>query len=268
MFFPKRYVLKFVAGVIGKLGKGPHSSPVNETDFYTDKPLGVIPSVYTFLFKTSDGVIGADIRSLVDYTADTLTNPYTSSEVTSEDQHRYSRHVHLLKKFGWFTSHILPLNDRSSEQLLAPSLPESFTQAAGPNLKQITVNTFSVLAQYHYVDYNWFCNLTVADLKQLYYLLYQLWTDRLDLQPEQKLKIVPSLSGDLNLFRNYRSVKLYTDDMEDVLRMELLSILKRLLSSPDQTARKEGGLYFLLGLVIVSPGAAAAYPTLHNAVIY
>jgi hypothetical protein len=246
-----KYALRFVAGIIRKIGLGPlkDEPAVNETDFYTDTPIELIPDVYRFRFNTARGIIVADIRSLMDYTGDNLTSPYTTEEINDKDKYRYSKQCSLLKKFGWFISHDpLKSNDVS--------------------VTQLTVDTFSVLSQHHYVDYNWFTELTMKDLKNLYYLLNELWTLRLELSAEQKGRIVPSLECNNTLCPNYRSVKLYTDDMEDVLRTELLSILKLLLSGADQTACKEGGLYFLLGLVMVSPKAASSYPTLHSAANY
>jgi hypothetical protein len=184
----------------------------------------------------------------MDYTGDKLTSPYATEQINDKDQYRYSKQLGLLKKFGWFTSH-------------------DPVKSSDVGVTQLTVDTFSVLSQHHYVDYNWFTELTLKDLKNFYYLLNELWTLRLELSADQKVRIVPSLEGD-SLCPNYRSVKVYTDDMEDVLRTELLSILKLLLSSEDQTACKEGGLYFLLGLVMVSPKAASSYPTLHSAANY
>ena len=244
--YERRCTHKFIKAYMCRLGSPYKETPINEEDFYTGKHIRVIPEVYRFTFKASNGVLIADIRSLMDYTGDLLTNPYTSDEIQPEDQVRYTRQLKLLRNFNWFTSHNIS--------------PGELT------LEQQTVNAFSDLSQHHYVDYNWFIALTATDLKNLYLGLHDLWSIRLELQADQKRKIAPSLGPDLNLCPNHRAVKLYTDDMSHILRTELLHVLKLLLSSADNTVRKEGGLYFLLGLVMVSPCAAGAYPILHNAV--
>jgi hypothetical protein len=268
----RRYAIRFVAGIIQKIGGFYRASKIiNDEDFYTGKPVGLIPPVYRFVFKvkvkvkdakdksteTEATYIVSDIRSLVDYTGETLTNPYSTDTVDPEDQARYLKQVRILNQYGWFTSHDLKVN------LKAKLKAKSTTTDS--DARQLTVNIFSKLSQHHYVDYTWFTDLTMQNLKRLYFLLHELWTERLDLSDDTKRKIAPTLTGDLVLCRNYRSVKLYTDDMEDLLRRELLAILNLLMSGD---CCKEGGLYFLLGLVIVSPEAAAAYPSLHTAVTY
>lgn len=221
----------------------------NQTDFYTGKAVHLIPLVFRFKIQINKYSYFCDIRSLYDYTGDTLTNPYTSEPVSEEDQNRYSKQLHWLSKYRW------PISHRTIEIKF--------------HCEQLTINVFSELSQFHYVDYQWFTDLSFDDLKLLYYYLYEIWCFRLDLSTEQKRAICPD-SSSKPICSNYLAVKNYSDELQDKddLRRELLTELSRLLSSKNPVSKKEGGIYFLLALVLVSPTAAEAYPSLYAASNY
>jgi hypothetical protein len=252
----QRFLQSFIASIgigIGRNGRRGGGGN-NETDFYTGKPVHLIPLVFRFKIQTS-GVYVSDIRSLYDYTGDTLTNPYTSEPVSSEDQNRYSKQLRWLSKYRW------PISHRPLETPL-----ETLETL---KLQQLTINVFTELSQFHYVDYQWFTELSFDDLKRLYYYLYEIWCFRLDLSAEQKRSICADSSAK-PICSNYLAVKNYSDEVneQDKLRRELLTELYRLLSSKNPVAKKEGGIYFLLALVLVSPTAAEAYPSLYAASNY
>ncbi len=242
-----RCAMKFLSKFISAIGLGQGHPSNDEEDFYTGKPTHLIPPVFRFALKLSSKVHVCDIRSLYDYGGDVLINPYTSEPVSYDDQERYTRQCRWLKKFRWPISH---LNINGGEC----------------QISQLTVNTFSELSQFHYVDYKWFVDLTFRQLKLLYFYMYELWDFRLELTVEQKRAIII----DLELCSNYLTVQTlaYSEKNECKLRRELLHELSKLLSSSNSEAKKEGGLYFLLAMVLVSPEAAEAYPALYAASIY
>jgi hypothetical protein len=244
--------MKYLSRFIARLGGGLKTS-VNTEDFYTGMPVSRIPAVFLFRFSTLN--IVCDIRSLYDYGGKTLLrNPYTSEEASAVDSLRYSRMLHWLQKFRWPISHIRQEEDDNLD------------------LQRFTVNVFSEMSSYHYVDYQWFLDLSPKELILLYIYLHDLWSFRLELTVSQQRAISRDPVCDLNHLTDLTDLNHLTDlthlnhlTGEDHMRLKLLREISKLFSGE---AKEEGSMILLLALVLVSPAAAASYPALFAASNY
>lgn len=216
---------------------------LNEYDFYSSISVGCIPKVYYFeLSGTSDAVYACDVRSLNENNTVTgsLTHPYNLDKLSECDEQRYNRKMKWLDRFGYVL--IYPKQNK-------------------PNtIDQLTTNVFSNIIQYSYVDAQWYIDLGFDELKQLYHELKDIWSYRLNISDYEKRRIIPDCQFCT------KDIRGYTDDMEDKLRRELLIEINKLVTQgTDEFSRKNGAMYFMLGLVLVSQPAADCNPSLFQA---
>lgn len=260
---PEEKIYKaFVQYFLWKLGNGADLSKCENTlDFYTSAR---IPKAFLFCARTSSPLSpestqdsnasspryhAFDIRSLNVYRD--ITGDYNNpmmGETTKFDQDtidRIERKNKWLRRFGFI--------DRYHKPTLSMS-PED-------RLYQTTVNTFSHITQYHYVDYMWFHKLSFNDIKQLYHEMFEIWNYRLPIEPSYKVEIVPD-----TVFSDWTRVSRYGVAEKDRLRLEVLDNITKLVSSGiSEDHCKTGCHIFMLGFVLVSQEAADSYPQLFQA---
>jgi hypothetical protein len=242
----------YTAFFLWKLGNGDlydnHNKPVNSDDFYSSVSAEDIPNVYVFYIKQDNINIHVfDIRSLRAYylmDKQSFRNPYTDQRFDPAIIGQIKRKIKWLNKLGYPISYVgetLPTNNK---------------------LAQFTVDVFSHISKYQYVDHGWFEALTFTMLKKLYFELYEIWHYRLPMQEVYKAEMVK----DGKIFTNWRVVERYKSSMHDVLRLETLENIERLATEgKTEDHCRAGCSMFMLGLVMVSEDAATSHPHLYQA---
>ena len=234
-----------------KLGDGHLVADSSNThDFSTDQKVSRIPKVYLFCVRDEAHVHAFDIRSLNEYynaCTGTFHNPYTIKPFDGNVKKSLLRKVEWLERLGYHTGH------HGSSEIMTPE----------QKMKNHVVDVFHHISMHQYVDHEWFNKLSFMELKKLYYELHDLWSYRLELQEEEKRKIV---KGGV-VFGNWVMVEKYKASMMNKLRHELLINIDRLVTEGiDDSYRKSGSLYFMLGFVQISQDAADNHPSLFQAV--
>jgi hypothetical protein len=225
---------------------------INDSDFYTSMDIGKIPHVFLFCTGSQFQVYGFDIRSLVYYRTQGLNfrNPYTDQPFAEADIKRLDRKLKWLTRFGFPTEH------------RQPSVKE--TRWTPENIRQYTINIFSLISEHQYVDPDWFIGLSFYGLQRLYGELFDIWSFRLGMDEAHKQRITKG-----QLFSNNEQIQQYQYSMSDKLRVELLKNMERLVGDGvDEDHRKTGCYIFMLGLVLVSEDAATSHPTMYQAAYY
>ena len=227
--------------------KGAHI--YNDTDFFTGTSIAQIPLAYIFCIPDSTGgLMVFDIRSLNGFLQERPwdqepVHPYTMKPLSTEDRRRLKVKNTYLEKLSYHTTHcrsVVPVPLRTK-----------------------AVSVFQLLSRYLYVDYEWFWSLSFRALLTLYEEMWELWVHRLMLTQEARRRVV---RGGTIFDKWKETVCKYTPAMKDVLREEILHNLERLLTEGvSDEDRKSGAIYFMLGLVTVSPQAAACNPALYEA---
>ena len=203
----KFYADKFLKGFIITIGKPlnlnlnltlPLYLPLtlNEDDFYTGKPIRLIPAVFRFTLVSGKDFLTSDIRSLYDFSNYELVNPYNYSPISQDCQKRYIRQLKWLSKFKF---------------------PISHTGVVVCETDQLIINTFSLLSKYQYVSYLSFLSMDFLQLKETYLLLHFI-IENLESHRTSKL------------FKNWKWVKLYTKDMKEILKRELILNIRDFIS--------------------------------------
>ena len=117
-------------------------------------------------------------------------------------------------------------------------------------IKQKTVDLFSDIEFNGYsCEINWFFELSIRRLKELYRQLEDLWNYRAQLSTESKRLICPP---DGRVFNTPVSEVLHYNCKEDIQELILhdISKFKNAISTQD---KKLGYMYFIIGLGAVSP---------------
>lgn len=218
----------------------------NTCDFYNSNKITSIPPAFLCCLTENNKTHGFDIRSLVAYRnidPNNFKNPFTD-KLFSDD----SLNI-INKKISWLTKFDFPIQYVDSSN-------------TDNKLKQYTINVFSHIARYQYVDHLWFWNLDFNMLKRLYYELFEIWNYRLPMIEKYKSEMIKGL-GILN---NNEIIKRYEPTMCDKLRLELLKNIERLVTEGLTEDHIKTGCYIvMLGLVLVSDDAATSHPHLYQA---
>jgi len=172
-----------------------------------------------------------------------------------------------LKRLGYPIAHTdskSKSKSKSETESKSNSKSEADSHWSDRSIKQYTVNIFSSINDYQYVDHEWFDELTFDGLKTLYHELYEIWYYRLPMQNDHKESITSA-----TIFSNWESVRHYQMSMANKLRIELLKNIERLVTDgATEDHRKSGCYIFILGLVLVSEPAATSHPCMYHAAYY
>jgi hypothetical protein len=225
-----------------KIGNGNNvSKSINIDDFYSTVLVKDISPIFIYCCGEKK-VYSFDIRSLDLFRSSgtVFRNPYTDEFFSSEETDAIDRKIKWIKRLGFYISKLVK-------------------KTTDP--RQYTINIFSYINNHQYVDYNWFLNLDICGLKDLYRELYEIWDYRIPMDRMYKSELV---KGDI--FSNWTSVRRYRSSMLNKLRLELLKNIEKLVTDGETEDHRKAGCYiFMLGLVLVSEDAATSNPVLYQA---
>jgi hypothetical protein len=236
----------YLRAFLYKIGNG-HASQncQNDSDFVTGQPIQKISPVFIYCLQEGSSWYGFDIRSFHEYYLHhdhKFVNPYTFEPINNRDVVKMMRKIKWLDRLKFpIGHHQVELNEKDHFRLKVVSIFQQLSQLG------------------FYVDYNWFNELDLRMLKQLYYEIADIWDYRLDISRAQKRLVVRNGV----VFAEYNSIKNYDDRFELLLRKKILRGLERLITEGDTLDnRKLGGYYFMLGFVQISEAAADSNPAL------
>ena len=206
----------------------------NESDFYTYDLLSEMDGKYFFSYKDDNDFIWFfDIRSFNKLIEMNHNNPYTREEIPHHVKVRarnLSKVLKLTKEDELINNENIQLNQRQI-------------------IKQKTIDIFSQMEQFGFgCDINWFLQLNVRKLRNLYRNLEDIWSYRLNLSYEKKSQISPPNGIVFNIpiveVNNTSSIL----QLQDIILNEVMKF-NNAVSDED---KKLGFMYFLLGMGLVS----------------
>ena len=206
----------------------------NNEDFYTFEELKDVPKKYLFIYKDLKGFLwGFDIRSLSKLIEINKLNPYTTEEIPDYVIDNIQKRMNLLlKRNSYENLEAIIIKDRKDK--IKKNIVDLFSD--------IEVNGYSCRIE-------WFLNLSIRRLKELYKQLEDLWNYRLRefidtkkrlAPPDGKLFTTPIIN--LNEYQNIQDIQELI--LHDVLKFKNLT---------DLSDKKLGYMYFLICLGYVSP---------------
>lgn len=226
----------------------------NDSDFFSTDALMDISGYTFFSYKDADNhVYGFDIRSI--YTllhrarvaGEPAQNPFNRAPFPSFVPRRVQRLVRRMQRYK-FPTEWAPLEPPTPEQQIRMKIVDVFSKIDELN---------------HYSNPDWFIDLDADDHRAFYSALYDIWTHRANLTIGQKNTIVPGFQG--RLFRIPRW-SLADQTLEGLQKLNLNVIRMLISSATDRNDRILGAMYAVSALTLVSDGARAAYPWLHESV--
>ncbi len=225
----------------------------NKTDFYTFEDIESIPLEFFYEYKESNQVFAFDIRTLHDYIMtcnplDPIKNPYTHVDFPKEK-------IEEIKK----------LHKKLSKTSNVVDYKEEIQLTGEKKLEWRVLQVFQKMNELgHYVEYKWFWNLTLSELKRMYTELEDLWNYRLFLTHLQKQKILPGYFP----FVQY-SVSTFNkiNDLNEARKIFIGEIDRFIsLGKPEgkngNDNKYTGSIIVLTALVQISPAAAGGLPHL------
>ena len=212
----------------------------NNEDFFTYEDNVNIEDIYFISYKDNNNLIWCfDIRSLNKLFEYDDKNPYTREVFPNSFIDKAKKITHLLKVKN------LQLNYNSE-----------IIKERKNNIKQLTVDLFSEIEISGYdCNINWFLDLNLHRLKNLYKILEDIWNYRAMLSQEVKNNIAPPNGIVFNTPLN-QVVRISSKRELQELIINDVSIFKNAITSSDKTL---GFMYFLIGLGFVSPPCYSSY---------
>ena len=216
----------------------------NSIDFCTLEDLIDIEDNYYFSYRDIDNFYyGFDIRSLYQlYKLNKLNeNPYNRNKLSMVTKEKITKLINR---------NLINKHNMEYEEI-------QLTKQQKYNQKIISIFQKIDELKYH-TNINWFNELNIYKLKDLYRQIEDIWNYRANLSQQQKMTIVPNK----NIFsRPNKFINSITNI--DTIRNILLNDIDDLISLGQTTDdRILGATYFLTGLVMVSKGCAESYPFL------
>ena len=220
---------------------------INDEDFFTLENKYLIPDKY-FISITDENnyTYCFDIRSLNKLLETSKLNPYTSKPFTSKNLTKINNKISSLRASE--SSDTISYNfisGLSDEQIFESCMIEIF-------------HKFDMLD--NYTDYKWFANLSLRELKLLYFNLEKLWNYRSQLSHNQKCRIIHS-----GIAFNIPHARINRISNIKHLQKILLDEFNRFASEGvDINEKKLGVMLILTCLVEVSYNAAISLPHLRQ----
>lgn len=241
--FIRRYlILKYI-----KL-KGPYifnkKKMHNETDFVSYDKLIDIPFEDLFTCQDKNGFYYCfNIKSLkILLESNKNINPYTQNLFTNDTILRYNKIIEYFEKTKKKFNIINELPDNINDKI-----------------KLDCVSLFQKMDKLNlYTQINWFIDLSINQLKRLYYKLEDIWNYRLGLTSEQKKKY--TINGKAFTIKP-RDIKFIMNktQLQNILLNEFNNLLTQGQTKEDITT---ACYWILTGLTMVSCSAAESYPHL------
>ena len=217
----------------------------NDTDFYTFDNIKDINDLFFFSYKDNNGFHWFfDIRSFDKLITMNQENPYNREIIPDNIKENANKLIDKLKKNNKYESLDIEIKMNKKQ-----------------SIKQKTVDIFSKIEQFGYeCHFEWFLKLNIYNLKKLYRTLEDIWNYRLQLTQENKNNICPPNGLIYNI--PLSTILSYTNiyDLQDII----LNELNKINNAIDDSNKKLGYMYFLIGLSEVSKDCFMAHQWLWN----
>lgn len=226
----------------------------NDTDFFTLESIELIPKQYLYEYLEASQYYAFDIRTLYDYLnscneLEGIKNPFTNIDIPSEKVDEIKRkHKHLEKKG-------VQLDQYKEDIKLDPH-------------KQLEWRCLDIFQKIdhlgHYVDYKWYWNLNLYELKKMYFGLEDLWNYRLPITKHQKQRILPHYTPfQIVTVQQYNTITDLTIARRILLdEIEKFITMGKLEGKNGNDNKYVGSILVLTSLVEVSKIAASVLPHL------
>jgi hypothetical protein len=226
----------------------------NDTDFFTLESIQLIPKQYLYEYLEAGQYYAFDIRTLYDYfnscnELEGIKNPFTNVDIPSEKVQEIKRkHKHMEKKG-------VQLDQYKEDVKLDPH----------KQLEWRCLDIFQKIDQLgHYVDYKWYWNLNLYELKKMYFGLEDLWNYRLPITKHQKQRILPHYTPfQIVTVQQYNTITDLTTARRFLLdEIEKFITMGKLEGKNGNDNKYVGSILVLTSLVEVSQIAASVLPHL------
>jgi len=234
---------------------------VNDCDFFTMDRLDSLSYLQFFSYRDEDGFIyGFDIMSInallkqmsVDMT-DHVKNPYNRNIISKQTLNNVKHILKLSKLFN------------ITLQLEAENNPNEMSPKKILELRILSL--FQIIDSLgSYSNPLWFSNLTRTHILTFLRELIDIWNYRAQITTETKRSICPP-NGDP--FRNFNLNYVYNEPNLDSVKLYVLQVLEKFVTTGINQDSKTLGSYYILGaLTIVNENAAASLPWLYQSFSY
>lgn len=226
----------------------------NETDFVTLESIDLIPIEFLYEYLENDQYYAFDIRTLYNYVTscnelEGIKNPFTHIDIPEDKLNHIKKCYKHLEKKG------LELDEYK----------EDIKLDAHKKLEWRCLDIFQKIDQLgHYVDYRWFWNLNLYELKKMFFGLEDLWNYRLPITKHQKQRVLPNYTPfQIVTLTQYNS---YVDI--NSARTVLLDEIEKFITMGKTEGKNGndnkyiGSILVLTALVEVSKTAASVLPHL------
>lgn len=220
----------------------------NTEDFFTFEEISDINPLYFYSYKDAKGFRwGFDIRSLHRLNQLMYPNPYTTEKIPStvlDDVKKRFKELQHHPQYSPIVDEVI----RDRETLI----------------KQRVVDLFSLIEQSGYTCHvEWFLNLNIRRLRELYKQLEDIWNYRAQLTSSMKCLICPPHG---RLFVLSPSIIMRCDSKQDLQEIILGDIGK--FKQASEANMKLGFMYFMIGFGYVSRDCYIAHQDWLNFVGY
>jgi len=235
---------KYITQKFNKL-KGPalfkRKLSINDIDFYTCENIEKIDYNYFISYEDCDKKIYSfDVRSLNLLITNNHNNPYNRNIIPLY----IKNNINLIYKYL--------INKKKTINFEE----ETLTEEQLFNDKVISI--FQKIDNFNYnTNINWFINLNIYKLKQLWILLEDIWNWRANLTPNDKYKIIQTQQ----VFKNFKNINKINN--KNVLQNFILDDINILVSNGiTRSDTSNGVIYVLMALSNISQDCGLAFPWL------
>ena len=222
----------------------------NTEDCFTMETIDKIPDKYFFSIKDSrESIFFFDVRTFNKLVNNKSSNPFTREPFSDNVLLLFKKRKKYMKKNK--ISIIFP----EEQDYLSKLTPEQKIQNKLFKIFQ-SIDELNVIAEGTQI--NWFNNLNINQLKQLYKVMEDVWNYRANLTAQQKNDIVPgnyTFGQSLNYVFNCNDIIL----IQNILLTEMETLVS---SSTNPEHRNTGAYYILISLTEISMECAQAMPWL------
>lgn len=224
----------------------------NTEDCFTMESIENVPDKFFFSIKdVRNSIFFFDIRTFNKLVKTKSKNPFTREPFSTESLTTFKSRKQFMK------TKKIPLIYPEEEEYIKNLTPTQLVQNKLFEVFQ-TIDELNVIAEGTQIQ--WFNDLNIIQLKQLYKVLEDVWSYRANLSDAQKTEIVPSN----NMF--VYSVN-YIYNQFDIIKIQnivLQEMNKLVTSSSDNSHRNTGAYYILIALTEISLECAEAMPWLRQ----
>jgi hypothetical protein len=221
---------------------------VNDEDFFTlDKFIEIEPIFFYSYIDNENFRYGFDIRSLKKLLSNSNINPYNRRPISEKTIKSIKNRIIFIEKKQISTIIETPMQ-LSEEQVIRNKVLNVFEKIDSLNILSFGSNV------------NWFLNLSFSYIKKLYRCLEDIWNYRVQINMEQKCKIVPN--NDIFKYQLNYIINLYPQEKNILSKIVLEEMNKLVSSGIDAESRRTGGYYVLIALTEVSYECASSIPWL------